>query len=149
MIRTVQALCSKPTNSVYGLSMQTGRPSKRPRPTFVARLHALREQAGLSQAQVAEKVGVSPRAYGFWEREPIALRAEQLATLAQVLGVTADALVGLRPAKQRGPGPTGKARRVFEAVSKLPRHHQQKIVDVVETFVAGHQNGNGKANGNS
>jgi hypothetical protein len=34
-------------------------------------------------------------------------------------------------------------------VSKLPRHHQQKIVDVVETFVAGHQNGNGHANGNS
>src|SRR5271167_4363206 len=107
MILTVQALCSKPTNSVYGLSMQTGRPSKRPRPAFGARLHARREQAGLSQAQVAEKVGVSPRAYGFWEREPIALRAEQLTTLAQVLGVTADALVGLRPAKQRGPGPTG------------------------------------------
>jgi transcriptional regulator with XRE-family HTH domain len=134
---------------MYALHMQTGRPSKRPRPAFGERLHALREQAGLTQAQVADKLGVSPRAYGFWEREPVALRPEQLTTLAQVLGVTADALLGLHPAKQRGSGPTGKTRRVFEAVSKLPRHHQQKIVDVVETFVAGHKNGNGRTNGNT
>jgi hypothetical protein len=26
--------------------------------------------------------------------------------------------------------------KVFEAVAKLPRHHQKKIVDVVESFVA-------------
>ena len=66
MIVTMQALCSNPTNSMYALHMQTGRPSKRPRPPFGERLHALREQAGLSQAQVADKLGISPRAYGFW-----------------------------------------------------------------------------------
>lgn len=136
----MQALCSNPTNSLYALNMQTGRPSKRPRPPFGERLHALREQAGLSQAQVADKLGISPRAYGFWEREPVALRPEQLTTLAQVLGTTADALLGLRPAKQRGSGPTGKARRVFEVVSKLPRRQQQKIAEVVEALVAQHAN---------
>ena len=85
--------------------------------------------------------------WSYQEREPVALRPEQVALLATALGVSADQLLGVATAKKRGAGPTGKARRAFEAVSKLPRHHQQKIVDVVETFVAGHQNGNGKANG--
>jgi hypothetical protein len=34
--------------------------------------------------------------------------------------------------------PGGKAGAVFEAVSKLPRRQQQKILDVVEALVAQH-----------
>ena len=121
--------------------MQTGRPSKRPRPPFGARLHSLREEAGLTQAQVAEKLGISQRAYAFWEREPVALRAEQLATLSHVLGVTVDALVGRQPAKQRGAGPVGKTRQLFEAVSKLPRRQQEKVAEFVGAFVKQQANG--------
>ena len=76
----------------------------------------------------------------WWERQPVALRPAQLVALATTLGVSTDYLLGIDPTKKRGSGPTGKARRVFEAVSKLPRHQQQKIIDVVETFVAGHAN---------
>jgi transcriptional regulator with XRE-family HTH domain len=101
----------------------------------------MREEAGLSQRELADKLGITQRALSWWEREPVALRPEQVAQLATALGVSTDHLLGVPTAKKRGSGPTGKARRAFEAVSKLPRHHQQKIVDVVETFVAGHQNG--------
>jgi transcriptional regulator with XRE-family HTH domain len=124
-----------------------GRPSKRKRTAFGERLVAAREEAGLSQRELADKLGISQRALSWWERETVALRPEQVAQLATVLGVSTDQLLGVPTAKKRGTGPTGKARRAFEAVSKLPRHHQQKIVDVVETFVAGHQNGNGHTNG--
>ena len=146
MLLTMQADCLVDSNAPYVPVMQTGRPSKRPRPPFGARLHALREEAGLTQAQVAGKLDISQRAYAFWEREPVALRAEQLATLAQVLNVSVDVLVGQKVAKQRGSGPVGKARRVFEQVSKLPRHHQQDIIRVVEDMlvargVNGHRNG--------
>lgn len=121
-----------------------GRPSNRKRAAFGERLVAAREEAGLSQRELADRLGVTQRALSWWEREPVALRPEQVAQLAGTLGVSADQLLGVPTAKKRGTGPTGKARRVFEAVSRLPRHHQQKIVDVVESFVAGHQNGNGK-----
>ena len=120
-----------------------GRPSSRKRTAFGERLVAAREEAGLSQRELADKLGITQRALSWWEREPVALKPEQVAQLATVLGVSTDFLLGVPTAKKRGTGPTGKARRAFEAVSKLPRHHQQKIVDVVETFVAGHQNGNG------
>jgi transcriptional regulator with XRE-family HTH domain len=115
--------------------MQTGRPSSRPRPPFGGRLHTLREAAGLTQAQVADKLEITARAYAFWEREPVALKAEQLATLADVLGVTADELIGREEPKKRGTGPAGKLRQVFERASQLPRSQQAKVAEFVEAFV--------------
>jgi len=118
-----------------------GRPTERDRTEFGERIVAAREEAGLSQRELADKLGITQRALSWWEREPVALKPEQMAALAAALGVTTDYLLGVEVPKKRGTGPTGKARKVFEAVSKLPRHQQQKIVDVVETFVASHGNG--------
>jgi transcriptional regulator with XRE-family HTH domain len=115
--------------------MKTGRPSSRQRPPFGERLYQLREQAGLTQAQVAEKLGLSHRAYAFWEREPTAVRAEQLAILAGMFGVSADYLIGRQAPKQRGTGPVGKLRLIFESASKLPRRQQQRVIDVVEDIL--------------
>jgi transcriptional regulator with XRE-family HTH domain len=116
--------------------MQTGRPSTKERPAFGARLHALREQAGLSQQQLAERLGMTQRAYAYWERNPVALRPDQLQKLAGVLGVSVEELLGDGNRAMRRGGPTGKARQVFEEVSGMPRTQQKKILDVVEALVA-------------
>jgi len=121
-----------------------GRPTDRKRTVFGERLVATREEAGLNQRELAERLGITQRALSWWEREPVALKPEQIAAMAAALGVSTDHLLGTNNVKKRG-GPIGKARRVFEAVSKLPRHQQQKIIDVVETFVAGHSNGQKQA----
>ena len=115
--------------------MQTGRPSKEPRTPFGARLHAAREAAGLSQAQVAGKMGVTQTAYGVWERYPVALRPEQIEQLAVALNTTVEHLFGRDSAKSRGKGPAGKLRQVFEKASQLPRHQQNKVAEFVEAFV--------------
>jgi transcriptional regulator with XRE-family HTH domain len=115
--------------------MQTGRPSKQPRTPFGTRLHAAREVLGLSQTQVAEKMGVTQKAYAVWERHPVALRPDQIELLAKILNVSIEELFGVPAPKTRG-GPVGKARRAFDSLSKLPRHHQQRIVGVVEALVA-------------
>jgi transcriptional regulator with XRE-family HTH domain len=118
--------------------MKTGRPSKQQRPAFGQRLHELREAAGLSQQQMADKLGMSQRAYSHWERRSVALRADQVTSLAKILGVTADSLLGVEPLRQRGSGPAGKMRLLFEAVSKLPRSQQEKITAILEPFVNQH-----------
>lgn len=118
------------------IDMRTGRPSKRQRPPFGRRLHDLRQTAGLTQAQVAEHLGITPRAYAFWERDSVALKADQLAALARIFGTSVDYLVvGQEPVKERKGGPVGRARRAFERVSKLPRSRQQYILKVVEDLV--------------
>lgn len=126
----------------YHGDMKTGRPSKSERSDFGARVCALREAAGLSQREVAAQLGISQPSYALWERNDVALRPDQLLTLAKALNVRPEELLNPPTANNRRGGPAGKARRVFEAVSLLPRNRQQKIIEVVEALVAQHANGN-------
>jgi transcriptional regulator with XRE-family HTH domain len=134
----MQAIFLTGSVPMYSAPVQTGRPSKEPRTAFGARLHAAREAAGLSQAQVAEKMDVTQTAYGVWERYRVALRPEQIEQLASVLNVTVEYLFGRDAAKSRGKGPAGKLRQVFEKASRLPRHQQNKVAEFVEAFVNQH-----------
>jgi transcriptional regulator with XRE-family HTH domain len=129
----------------YPWAMKTGRPSKYERPTFGQRLHELRETAGLTQQQVADKLGMSQRAYSHWERRPVALRPDQLQNLAAALNLPVEELLGNGEHKKRGAGPVGKMRQLFEAASQLPRNQQEKVFAILEPFVAQHLNRQGKA----
>jgi len=131
----MQALCGISSNGLYDGGMKTGRPTDRKRPPFGERLYRLREQAGLTQAQIAEHLGISARAYAFWERESVSVKPEQIEQLAQILGVGVEDLLNGHGKKSRRGGPTGKVRRVFEDVNALPRSRQQRIVAVVEDMV--------------
>jgi transcriptional regulator with XRE-family HTH domain len=116
--------------------MQTGRPPKRDRTPLGQRMADAREKAGLTQTDLGQKLGISQRVVANWERKPVALRAEQLAALADALGVTADYLLGRPDARQPAPkGPPGKLRLAFERAHKLPRHEQNRIVEFVEAYV--------------
>lgn len=115
--------------------MQTGRPAKSKRSEFGARLHAAREARGFSQAQMAAKLGIAQQSYAAWERRDVALRADQVQRLADILGMKPDEFFGNGSAPVRRGGPTGRAMRAFEGVSKLPRSRQHKILDVVEAFL--------------
>jgi len=118
----------------YSSGVKTGRPSNIERTEFGARLHAAREAAGLSQAQVADKLGITQAAYAFWERRNVALRADQVEQVAAILGVPTEQLF-TAAAKPRGSGPAGKLRQIFERASKLPRAQQAKVAEFVEAFV--------------
>ena len=53
-------------------------------------IKALREAAGLTQFELAVKVGVTPTSVSAWERGQYEPRASQLRKLAGVLGVLMD-----------------------------------------------------------
>ena len=129
----------------YHPDMPAGRPSRRKRSPFGDRLAASRQQAGLSQEEVAAKLGVTQRVITYWERDHAALHPEQFAALADLLGVTADYLVGRSETKKRGSGPTGKAKRLFEEISRLPRSQQEKLFAILEPFLAQHSPGRSRA----
>ena len=61
---------------------------------FATRLKELREARGLTQAKLAEMVGVIPRVYNRWERGSATPRLETLVTLADILQVTLDEITG-------------------------------------------------------
>ena len=61
---------------------------------FSERLKELRRQVGLTQVEVAEKLGISQPAYASWERGVKKPTQENLVKIAQVLNVSVDYLVG-------------------------------------------------------
>ena len=130
----MQAFSCISKTGVYVLVMPQGRPAKDKRPDLGERIAQARQLAGLTQKQLADKVGTTQRVLTYWEREAAGLRADQLAKLAEALGVSADYFLG-RDGKKRGNGPAGKARLIFEEVSKLPRSRQKRILATVEDML--------------
>jgi transcriptional regulator with XRE-family HTH domain len=100
-------------------------------------LRQLREAAGLSVREFARQVGESATNVSYWERSGQLPRSDVLAPMAKALGVSVEALLG-EPTPRRTAKPGGKAGTVFEAVSRLPRRQQQKILEVVEAMVEKH-----------
>jgi transcriptional regulator with XRE-family HTH domain len=127
----------------YTPDMAMGRPAKTKRTEFGERLVTARQELGLSQAQVAERLGITQQSYGGWERRETALKPEHLVQLAVILNVTVDYLLGKENGRKRRGGPAGKLRQVFERASQLPRHQQSKVAEWVEAFV--NQQANSKA----
>ena len=107
-------------------------------------LRELREAAGLSLRELARQIGEQPSNVNYWETSGNLPRSDVIVAIAQALGVSAEEVLGQAKPK-RAVGPGGKARRAFEAVSKLPRRQQEQIIKVVEALVAQQANGQGKA----
>lgn len=123
----------------YASSMP--RKLSKPRPRHGARLTALRRAAGLTQTELANLVGETQRNIAYWEQADKPPRSDVIPKLAAVLGVNAETLLTadgeLVPDRPRSP--VGRARQAFEKVARLPRRQQDKIIEIVEAFVAQHE----------
>lgn len=97
-------------------------------------LRELRETAGLSVRELARQIGESHTNVSYWERSGQIPRSDVLLPLAKALGVTVEELLGQEKRRRVVP-PGGKVGVLFEAVAKLPRRQQQKIVEVVEALL--------------
>jgi len=111
---------------------------KKDRPPLGLRLTELRQAAGLTQIQLADKLGVHPSNIGFWELSGTPPRGEVLPKLADTLGVSVDVLLGVTPPKPKRQAAKGRLQLVFESAARLPRRQQEKIVEVVEAMVEKH-----------
>jgi transcriptional regulator with XRE-family HTH domain len=97
-------------------------------------LRKLRTKAGISVRELARRIDEQPTNVSYWERTGKLPRSDVLAPMAEALGVSVEDILGLPKTKNiRQPG--GRAGEVFQAVSRLPRSQQKKILDVVEAFV--------------
>jgi transcriptional regulator with XRE-family HTH domain len=106
------------------------------RPALGAHLMNLRQAAGLSQIELSEILGVNQQTIAFWEQSAKPPRSTVLPEMAKALGVKVEELLSCRKGRARlKAGPVGKLQKTFEAVSKLPRRQQEKIIDIIELFL--------------
>jgi transcriptional regulator with XRE-family HTH domain len=122
-------------NQVYSADM--ARTLNRPRPAQGAHLLKLRQDAGLTQWDLARRLRIDQSTVAFWERSDKPPRSDILPAMAKALGVSVEnLLVDTAGEKTRlRAGPAGKLRKAFEQAAQLPRSQQEKIVDVVLALV--------------
>jgi transcriptional regulator with XRE-family HTH domain len=117
------------TQKNVGHSVVVGRNLTKPRYEKGAHLMTLGVNAGLSQEDLAERIGVPRQTIAFWERSGKTPRSEVLPLHAEALGVSTEVLLmessGTAAIKKKG-GPDGKLRKVFEEASSLPRRQRRK-----------------------
>ena len=100
-------------------------------------LRALREKSGLTARELARQVGTTHQNILYWEKIGRVAKTELLIPMSKALGVTVEEVLGEeRPRKTIVAG--GKMGQLFEEASRLPRSQQEKIVSVLEPFVAAH-----------
>lgn len=122
--------------SYHAGDMNPGRPAKTERSVFGKRLQTLRENAKLTQREVAAGLGISQPSYAAWERFNVALTTDQLQKLAHVFGVEVADLFHDETSNVKRNGPVGRARKTFETISDLPRSRQKQILDIVDVLLA-------------
>jgi len=124
------------TTPYSALVARQPKPSKGPRPQQGARLLALRKAAGLTQIELAKALDVPQANIAFWEWSDKPPRSDLLPKMAKAFGVKLDELLfsSDRPIAKRK-GPIGEVQRTFEAVTKLPRKQQRKVLEMVQALV--------------
>lgn len=108
--------------------------------TFGETLRKLREDRGLSQAELAGKVGLSQGAIAHYERGSRALDVETVLALTQALGVSVEELAGSRPIQKKmsevRPHRNRRGVKIQDLFDKLAAADQRAILKQVRSLLA-------------
>jgi transcriptional regulator with XRE-family HTH domain len=110
---------------------------KPPKTSFGQRLFALRTERGLTQVDLAKALGTTQRVVSYYETKGELPTPDFLVELVRVLRVSADELLGIKPAKLGGHTP--KRRRLwkrFQRMESLPERDQRAVIRLINSLVA-------------
>lgn len=65
------------------------------------RLKQLRKEKGVTQQEVADEIGVTKRAYIYWENEESQIKTKKASQLADYFGVSVGYLLGYEPESEQ------------------------------------------------
>lgn len=103
--------------------------------SFGDRLARLRQEAGLSQRDLAAEVGISQRMVAYYEKQTAHPPTHLLAILAKALGVSSDQLLGIKEVKSNGRTRDNRLWRRFSQVEQLPQSQRKQIVQILDAFL--------------
>lgn len=120
----------------YPSQAMAGRRPSREAPPFGKRLAALRKERGLTQAEVADRFGISIKMVDYYERRATNPALEIIRNAAALFGVTVAEMLGEDLGKPRPrPGPPSRLEAQIERVRKLPRRQQEHIIKTLSALL--------------
>lgn len=120
----------------YNAMAMAGRPPTTEAPAFGARLAAARARCGLTQRELAERIGVTREMIGYYERRAANPSVGFIERAAEALDVPVTELVGRAPSRTRAKrGPVSVLDARIDEVKKLPRKEQEFVMKFLDTVI--------------
>ena len=124
-----------------GFTITPVMPAKKPaQNAFGQRLVTLRQERGLTQVQLAKATGMTQRAISYYETEAELPPSPAIITLASILEVSADELLGLKTPKPskaelRTPNPeTERLWKRFQRMASLAERDQRAVIRLINSL---------------
>ena len=102
---------------------------------FGERLAEIRQSRGLTQSELAQKVGVSQRVIAYYEHEEAQPPGALLVDLAKTLQVSADHLLGLKLPKETKNPKRARLMKRLERLEKLPPTDLRFVLKMVDGLI--------------
>ncbi len=98
------------------------------------RVALYRKEMGLTQAELAETLGISQQLIAAYEAGARKIPASLLPVLAKLFAISLEQLVGMdqRPAKR---GPASTLQRQIEQIGLMPRSKQKFITEMLDALI--------------
>jgi transcriptional regulator with XRE-family HTH domain len=105
--------------------------------TLGERLARLRKARGLTQVELAEKMGVIQVLISDYERNKLRPNPDILVSYARALAVTTDELLGIASSTKKAEAPQLNRRflRRLERIEKLPKRDRDALIRTIDAFL--------------
>jgi transcriptional regulator with XRE-family HTH domain len=101
---------------------------------FGARLTVFRKAAGYTQVELADALDTTQRMITYYETRAEKAPAALLPKMAEVLGVTTDALLGIKPPRKSKATDTRLHRRL-QQIEKLDVKERRQVLQLLDAFI--------------
>jgi transcriptional regulator with XRE-family HTH domain len=110
--------------------------------TIGQRVTHLRKAQGLTQQQLAERIGIKRYLVTDYETGRLRLNGEMVARFAIALGVSADLILGLGKNSSLAQQPDLKLTRRLREIEELPQHQKKSLLLTIDAYLkANHRRG--------
>ena len=114
-----------------------GRPQRKKTPLFGGRLSTLRKERGLTQAQLAGELGLSPKMVDYYERRCTNPSMDFVKEVARFFDVSVAFLVvdNVAELPRKSPPPRSRIEEQMERLRALPKTEQTYILRTVSALI--------------
>lgn len=103
--------------------------------TIGQRLARLRRERGMTQVELAQRLGVAQPVVSDYERGELRLHGQLIITLTDILSVTSEELLGLKKLASNGTIRNRRLLRRLQEIERLPRRDQQALLRTIDRFL--------------
>ncbi len=101
------------------------------------RLAKLRKEKGITQVELSERLGVSQPMASDYERGKLRLHGELIIQLCEILGVSADEILGVSGSKKSKSVVNNRRLSTrLQAIDQLPKRDQDALFRTIDAFIS-------------